>query len=180
MKLVDRVKQLNKDELIYIGSKSAYFFIGYPDEFLQREKELTKEWFNKFSDAYDRASRALEIHEEKKPKEGETQKQRVQNLRTRQIEDRVISYEELYNNWLSRKKSLEKTLKSTSKYMDRFKPFSQRTIKEEYKRIQLGENSGNVIIIKGYEVGNYWLASDLKKKTIVIEDEEEYEEEFDE
>ena len=50
MKLVDRVKQLNKDELIYIGSKSAYFFIGYPDEFLQREKELTQYGVTTLSD----------------------------------------------------------------------------------------------------------------------------------
>lgn len=170
MKLIDRIRELNKDELVYIGSKSAYFFIGYPDDFLKNEKKLTREWFNKFSDAYSRAERAIELHNMNKPEVGKDKVNKVQNLRTRQIEEVVIPYETLLKNWETRDKALQQTLKSASKAMDRFKSFPERNIIEEYHRID--PNDGTVLIVKGYEVGNFWFYKDTFKKNVVIDNEE--------
>ena len=48
--------------------------------------------------------------------------------------------------------------------MVKFKSFRDRKIIESYHRID--PNDGTIIIIKGNEVGGYWVLSDTKKAEI--------------
>ena len=99
MKLIDEVKKLNQDELVYIGAKSAFIFVGTPKEFLKYHEELTMIWYKKLQQYKRNAENNIKNHEKVKPEEGKSVTQRIQNIRTRKIEDVIIPYETLIKQW---------------------------------------------------------------------------------
>ena len=160
MKLLERVKQLNKNELVCIGSKSAFFFIGYPDEFIKQEQYLTEVWQKKL-DCYLKVSmRAVENHEKEKPDQNKVVYQKKQDIFTGKIYNKQIDYDKLLKDWQKRHESLKKTVKFNQKACSSFKPFADRKVLEEYRSCH---NKDNIIICSGQESGNYWLHSEYKK-----------------
>lgn len=178
MRLRSALKELNNDELVYIGSKSAFFFVGHPQEFLEQADEISNAWHMKFLHFEQNAQKALENHQFIKPRNGKNAIRKIYNVSTRKNEDIVVSYKDLMKEWERRYKSLQKTYDNVKHTVENFKPFLDRTVKDQYRRI---DESGTIIIIRGQEVGQCWTHKDYltKGKQITIdssEDEEESEE----
>ncbi len=173
MTLEKKLGQLNNDELIYIGSKSAFFFIGSVDEFRDRHYSVQMEWKKKLQANLESANNKIEIHMKKKPEEGKDEVKEFKNFLTGKMEEVRTSYEELYKDWEAHLNNLIKYREACKNHLAKFKPFMKRQVKESYHRID--PDDGTVIIIRGGEVGNYWFLSDVKKKYIgEYDDEQDY------
>lgn len=175
MRLRSALKELNNDELVYIGSKSAFFFVGHPQDFLEQADEISNMWHMKFLHFEQNAQKALENHQFIKPRVGKNVIRKIYNVSTRKNEDIVVPYKDLMKEWDKRYESLQKTYNNIQKTVENFKPFLDRTIKYQYKRI---DESGTVIIIRGSEVGQCWTHKDyLTKGNIITIDSDESESE---
>lgn len=173
MILETKLEQLNNDELIYIGSKSAFFFIGTVKEFKERYYSIQMQWKNKFQAAVQSAENKVNAHMEKKPIEGLDKVDHVRNYFTGKLETIVTPYEKLKKDWDVHYINLNRSYETSKKNLEKFKPFMKRTVIESYHRID--PQDGTVIIIKGREVGNYWFLSDTKKTYIgEYDDEQDY------
>ena len=164
MNLNDRLQEFNNDELVYIGSRSAFFFIGTSKEFYEQEYRLNRKWKQKYVDSLRNAETKLTMHIEKKPEEGKDLIQTYKDLFTHKTTTIVTPYDKLLKDWEKRKAELERQKEKASKSIDKFKSFRDRKVIESYHRID--PNDGTVIIIKGNEVGGYWVLSDTKKAEI--------------
>lgn len=178
MRLKSALEKLNNDELVYIGSKSAFFFVGHPQEFLEQAEEISNLWYEKLLHSEHNAQRNLENHSFIKPKEGKDGIKNIYNVSKRKHENVVIPYADLIREWNRKHKALQNSLDNLHTAIENFKPFLDRVVKEETRRI---DESGTIIIIRGQEVGQCWTHKDYltKGKQITIdssEDEEESEE----
>lgn len=172
MKLINRVQELNKDELVYIGSKSAYFFIGYPKDFIENESELSKQWLQRFTNSYAKVLEKFDTHQDMKPKIGKSAIQKIVNIKTHKTEEVEIPYDKLNDVWTKKNNDLMKSIQSLQKTISKFVPIGDRNVKEEYRRM---DNTGTVLIVSGKEVGSMWFYSDNHKTTIYEYDEDEEE-----
>lgn len=175
MRLKSALEKLNNDELVYIGSKSAFFFVGHPQEFIEQAEEISNLWYSKFLQSEHNAQRNLENHSFVKPKEGKDITKNIYNVSKRKHEDIVIPYKDRIREWNRKHKALQRSLDNLHTSIENFKPFLDRVVKEEYRRI---DEKGTIIIIRGQEVGQCWTHNDYltKGKQITIETEEESEE----
>lgn len=174
MRLKSALEKLNKDELVYIGSKSAFFFIGYPQDFINQCDEISTMWFKKYERAKNNAYKALTAHETAKPPVGANGFKQIYNVSKRMKENISVPYEVLLDQWSKRHKSLQTTYNTTCASLEKFKPFMERVVKEEYKRI---DNTGTVIVIRGNESGMFWTYNEyLKKHNMSLEELEKEEE----
>ena len=173
MRLQSALNELNNEELVYIGSKSAFFFIGHPQEFIEQAEDISAMWIRKCEKAKDKAYNNLIAHEEVKPKVGVNGVKQIYNVTTRKKENVPVPYEELYKKWQQREASLKKTLENAEMAFEKFKPFLERVVKDSYKRI---DGTGTVVIIRGSEVGNFWTYQEYLKKHIMTLEELEAEE----
>ena len=168
MNLLEAVKKLNNDELVYIGSRSAFFFIGYPDEFISRCDAISREVFSELEDRKTNATNKLRWHMNAKPEEGKDKVIKTPNPFGKDKEE-VIPYETLKKSWDKRKEVLDNTLAQVNKSIERYVPLRDRKIKEQYRRIEDAkrpQEKGTIIIIHGYEVGRLWFYDDRFKKHI--------------
>ena len=173
MRLKSALKELNQDELVYIGSKSAFFFVGYPQDFINKADDISALWLKKYEKAKNNAYKALITHEEQKPPVGVDGFKQIYNVSKRRKENIPVSYEVLLDQWNKKHKSLQTTYETTCVSLEKFKPFIERTVKEEYRRI---DNTGTVIIIRGNEAGAFWTYNEyLKKQNMSLEELEEEE-----
>ena len=160
MKLLERVQQLNKNELVCIGSKSAFFFIGYPDDFLKQEEYLSNIWEKKLQSYLKVSIKNVEHHLKDKPNPDSVSFRKMQDIYTGKLYNKQIDYEELLADWDKKHKSLEKTVAYNQKSCDKFKRFAERKVLEEYKSCN---GRDNIIICSGNESGTYWLYKEYKK-----------------
>ena len=147
---------MNNDELVYIGSRSAFFFIGYPDEFINRVDGINQEIFNDLSRKHRNATNAIKNHEDTKPEEGQDKVVRNVNTFTKKVEEQVIPYSILISAWKKRKDHLEKNLSVLNKAVEKYVPIKDRKVKETYRRIPDAKKSqeiGTIVIVQGYEIG---------------------------
>ena len=170
MRLLEQVKQLNKDELVCIGSKSAFFFIGYPNEFIEQEERLSEEWKRKLQGYHKASIRSVELHMNDKPNPDKFIIKKMQDIYTGRLFDKKIGYEELFKEWDKKHKSLQKTVEYNKRACDGFKRFADRKVLEVYKSCN---DRDNIILCSGQESGNYWLHKEYKtiQRTMIYENE---------
>lgn len=173
MRLKSALNELNNDELVYIGSKSAFFYIGHPQEFIEESDNISVLWLKKYEKSKNNAYKALITHEAQKPPVGVDGFKQIYNVSKRRKENVPVSYETLLDQWNKRHKSLQNTYASTCTALEKFKPFMERVVKEQYRRI---DNTGTVIILRGNESGAFWTYNEyLKKHNMSLEELEEEE-----
>lgn len=151
MKLIDLINKLNGDELVFIGSKSAFFFIGYPKDFIAEEEKLNKEWFETYTNGITRTEKYIEKHLAEEPHEGDME--RVKNFKTGKVELKPIDYNVLYKKWKDKLQTYINTCTAYKRNADTFKNFSQRNVLESYRNI---DNNATIINVEGYEVARFW------------------------
>lgn len=173
MTLEEKLEQLNNDELIYIGSKSAFFFIGTVKDFKDNHKKLQSDWKKKFDNNLVASERRIKFHMAKKPAIDQKVVKMFRDLATGKIEEAVTPYDKLYEDWKSHLDGLERYRTISQKQVDKFKPFMKRKVVESYHR--LDREDGVVIIIKGYESGAFWMLGDTKKKPseVIVDSEDD-------
>lgn len=119
--LIDEIRRLPEDTLLYIGSRSNFLWIGQQRFAVQAMNELSQIRFEKVKDALDHA-------------------QRLYNKAVLNNKRRDISYN-------------ADELRKARNRIDDFVPFTERKVKEVYRRETDG---GTVIIIEGNEQGTFW------------------------
>ena len=153
MKLKDKIKELDPNELVCISAKSAYFFIGYPDDFFKQLDHLNKKWKASCENSIATMEKKLRIANE------EYNKMCVQ---------------------VGNDKTFEKSLKKANKAVsdavinlerakernERFKPFENRRVTEVYRSLY---NDKTIIHVTGDEHGPYWVYSEVLKKKHTLE-----------
>ena len=149
MKLGDYLALKKPSCRLYIGSKSAFFFIGTLDE-IDMLRPICKSYYQKFKKCYEVATGDVkkyndeideltnQILEKKHNKEDYAEEDEdygiaLKNLH--QAEDRVIFYE---------------------KALATFLPFEDRDVVYIYKKDTMADEIGLAIKIKGFEEGKYW------------------------
>lgn len=170
MKLIDKVKELNQDELVYIGSKSAFIFIGTPTEFLEQHEELSLRIFKRFKVFKKNTENAIKYHEKSKPNPNTVVKQKIQDIKTRRIKEVDVPYDSLLKKWEERRDNLIKTYNATENNIGRFVPLERRIVKEQYPRID--NPNSTVLIITGNEVGISWTKKDYDERGLMSDHKE--------
>ncbi len=180
MTLEKAVKQF-KDDTLYIGSKSAFFFIGTNKEFEKEVKELSKYWKEKHKDTLANSKYVLQLHMKNKPKPGDKQYKKLTDFTHGGTYTKVIEYEELLKIWEAKKLALEKTIERNKNILKTFTSFDKRELLHCYRRI---DGDGLVLVVEGYEIAKFWFKSEWDRykrgdKVIIIGEGEAYEEELD-
>ena len=168
MNLIELLNSLDDEKDVYIGSKSAYFFMDKPSVFIEEIKEYDYTWQGKFYQTWKSSIGRLEAHKQMKPIEGETQVKSVWENGNKV--EKTFEYTELIDAWTKRLDALETNAKMWKKQLDEFKPFEEREVKEAYLNIN---KTAIIIIIEGYESGKFWLKSEWNRfkngETVIID-----------
>jgi len=157
MRLIDKVEKLNEEELIYIGSKSAFFFIGYPKDFIALNDKLNDSWKARFKHSVEVADKKTDWVYRGKPKEGTTEQRKAHNFETGKPFIREVTYEELLGEWEERFKAQSKYAEEARQKFDTFKQFEEREIVDCYRTL---DNKGTILIVTGEEASNFWFYSE--------------------
>lgn len=176
MKLKTKIKDLDKKELVYIGSKSGFIFIGYPEDFEKEVDELnTKHLKNFKTTLYNVGSRYNTLYNNK-PNEGKHEIIKVWS--NGRCVEKEVDYAFLIKRWKDKLNQLEETKSRYEEMVDTFRDFRERDVLDCYRNI---DNNGTILIVSGNECGRFWFYSDVlkSKKGIKIESDIEEDEEYD-
>jgi len=160
-KLTELVKAGN-NKIVSIGSQSGFFFIGYPQEFLEQEEEYNKRWELAFKQSVAAATTAYNNCVKSPPDPDREIKRKERDPKTNRMTDMVVPIEILEKEWKQKCDNLEIAMQRANMKVNKFKPFGKREVKECYPGLN---DDKEVIIIKGYEVGRYWMKSEFDKDT---------------
>lgn len=177
MNLIEQIKILNNDEDVYIGSKSAFFFIGKPEEFIRDIDSLDKQLYDMAVRRVSSSKARITTHKNSKPKKDKKEVRRVWVDCKRVV--KVLEYEDLLKLWENRLKILENTLKNNIKLVENYKHLNKRKVKDVYRNI---DNNANIVIVEGEEASRFWFKSEWERykngeKLFIYEDDEEEEDE---
>lgn len=160
MKLKTQLLQLNSDENVCIGSRSGFFFIGKPQTFLDNESVFNEKWYKTFSSSVRTASVAYENLLLAPPDKDKKVTKKEHDFRTGKTNEVTVPYEEVMKDYHDKLQQLQDNISACSKRVERFKPFSERAVRECYRNI---DNNANVIIVKGDEMAAFWTRKEFKK-----------------
>ena len=173
MKLKDKLTTLNPKEDVYIGSKSAYFFIGTPEEFTKTQAELYIHWHRVYEDRLRNAKAKLELHKTLKPKPS---KEPVTKLVWEHGESvrKELTYDEVLKSWEKKHTEIEKQIEHAQELLDGYKYFGSREIRHIYRNLH---NDATIIIVEGEESARFWFKSEWERyqKTGKLYDNEDVE-----
>jgi len=153
MKLKDKIKELDPNELVCISAKSAYFFIGYPDDFFKQLDMLNKKWKQSCENSIKAMETKLRVAREEYNKMSvqcgnDAVFKKTLDKANKRISDAVINLE----------KAKERN--------ERFKPFEDRRVTEVYRSLY---NDKTIVHVTGDEHGPFWVYNEVLKKKHLIE-----------
>ena len=181
MTLFEQLDALNPNEDVFIGSKSAFFFIGKPEEFENAVYDLDKQWYANFKTRIKSAQNKIASHKATKPKED--MKPVVKKMwdadagKNAEVE---LKYEYFYTLWHKKLEEYQRQVAHAKEMFVRFKPFSGREVKEVYRNIA---DDATIVIVEGDEAARFWFKSEYERfkltgKVFDDSDIEEYDKEF--
>lgn len=177
MKLIDKIQSLDDNEDVYIGSKSAFFFIGKPSEFMEELYSIDTQLYDMAVRRVIGSKARLTTHKNSKPKKGMSEVKRVW-VDCNKV-NKVFTYDELIVKWEEKLKILENTVKSNIQLVDTYKHLKDREVKESYRNI---DNNANIVVVEGEESARFWFKSEWDRykngeNIFIYEDDEEEEDE---
>ena len=158
--LSDILKELDPDEIVFLGSHSSFFDVNQAKVFMDEsyiEKlsaKLLKNWNDSVSNAKNELLRLLLSP----PKWSYPIDILTSQLEKR--EDEIKKYLEIFPGWIKRVNQKMASLRNLEDCLARYLPIEKRAVKSVYKRIQ---GDGTVIIISGDEAGDYWFLEEKRK-----------------
>lgn len=159
MTLQQALRQFNSEEVLYIGSKSAYFFIGTMNQLNEEIDKLNLEWEKYYKDSLESYKHRVDFLLAHPPKPNTIIKKKVW-IDGRHIEQEY-NYEEQLKMYNERLKSDKSSIKTAEIYLKAWKPFEEREVSHVYRTLN---KDGLIIIVKGYECGDYWMYSEAERK----------------
>lgn len=158
MTVKQRIKKADDNEIFCIGSQTGFVFIGNKEEFKRDIGGINDECVKTLVSAKNNALRS----KTKYMRDGG---------RTR-ICDRYgtrvdVSWQKCIDNLYQGLLRAERTYWKLKDYLLNYKPFENRKIKDEYKRVLDG---ATVLVVDGVECGAYWFDYEYKSKKGVQED----------
>ena len=172
MTLEEMLNNLNQNEDVYIGSKSAFIFMDTPEVFFNMRVEINDLWRRKFQSTVEKSTMTLENIKSNPPKEDDTSLREVWIAGHKSIKN--FSYEDLLDEWKTRIERIEANLNNSKKQLEEFIPFEQREVIMSYRNI---DNTATIIIIPGYESGKFWMKSEwiryMNGEDVIVEESEE-------
>ncbi len=176
MKLFEKLKTLNPEEDVYIGSKSAFFYIGKPDGFNKTVSELDLHWYKTFSNRIKSAQVKLDNYKATKPSPNMTPiTRKVWDTELGKNVETELKYEHFLAIWEKRVKEYENQVEHAMEVFSKFKPFNAREVKQSYRNI---DDTANIVIVEGEESSRFWFKSEYEtycKTGKLYEDEEDFE-----
>ena len=151
--LVTKLLNEHPEDDIYLGSKSAFFFIGTPAELLLNLQDLNDQYFNYFKVGLEKSDKKILELLNTCPDSDIVKKKGKLEVR--------ITYHAAYRQW---KGELAEALKKSCHFDDcigRFEPMASRKVRDF--RFRQNKDEGRIIVVTGDETGNYWMKSDLNK-----------------
>lgn len=151
--LTKAIDAMKEDTVIFVGSKTNYFFIGTKEEFY---RDLDKiEAFCK------------EFVERSYYQSAETWEQNVlAGLPSRADFDSDHDWKEAAKRTVTALNNAQQLMQHYEKEYGKYKPVIDRGTVEEYERTQ---GDGHVIIVSGIEIGKYWFRSEYQKANAIKE-----------
>lgn len=159
MTLQQALKQFNSEEILYIGSKSAFFFIGTMNQLNEEIHSLNNEWEQYYKDSLTANQKQLNYSLTNPPKPNTVIKKKVW-IDGRHIE-KEYSYEEQVQMYNEKIKSEKASVNTSEKYLKAWKPFENREVLHVYRTIN---KDGLIINVKGYESGDFWMRTEAERK----------------
>lgn len=146
--VLNYLREMEPETILYIGSQSAYFLIGTPEECLNLIDRVSEEYFELFENnvmiAKEKLSGIL-------PK--------IKNIEKAAIsgKNNLMEFAQELNRLAVMEIQAVKDVSYAVKNVDLFTPMRGREIKDSYVK---EVDSGIAIIIDGYERGKYWFKSE--------------------
>lgn len=156
MKLKTYLKN-NPDKTFFIGSKSAYFFIGNLETFENDFQGINEKYITIFQTSIRDAENLLKRLEKEGEPTGDVIKESFFNGKPK---IRKIPYEQAVKDYyalIERKKDL---INKYTDYLKNYIPIEDREIIETYSKTCLGDGEG--ILIDGLEEGRFWLKEEYE------------------
>lgn len=143
--LDDTVKSYGKDDVLYIGSQSGFFFIGDKTEYEKRIDDISSKYETALASRLSAAQKDFENMTDKllylKKAESET----------------IIEYADRVQRTGKEYKRLHSLLPKIKEEKENFTALRTREVKDSYSKEVEG---GFAIIIEGNEIGGYWMKSE--------------------
>lgn len=180
MKLNEKIRNMEEDEKICVGSGSAFFYIGPARNFFKDIDEINDMQMKKTQKNLQSVTNQVEKYLETKPSVDEKYVEKYWDFDENVFKERTVPYEEIYAKWEKKYIKLSRTLERDKDFVDNFTNFETREIKEVYKNI---DNDATIIIVEGKEQGRFWLKNEYrhyKDCGCIPEDEEEIDKEDEE
>lgn len=155
MKLVEFLKTVDKDEYIYLGAASGFLWIGLPDEIIEKLPWLDEDYIERNKESIKRNAWKIKDIE-------------------KQIDDTEASVRDAdQRRRLLRRMNLElarayKREKALNEYAEKRIPFGEREVRDVYRR-RIVEPAGTVVLVKGREIGDYWMLEEVLNREGVRE-----------
>lgn len=158
MKLKTQLLQLNSEEDVCIGSRSAFFFIGKPQVFLDNEHIFNDKWYKTFVNSVRTATIAYNNLLASPPDKEAKVTRKEHDFKTGKTMEVVVPFEDVVKDYNDKLNQLQDNIKSSNKRIEKFKPLSERTVRECYRSI---DNDKTIILVKGDEMANFWLKKEF-------------------
>lgn len=174
MLLLDKLKTLDKNEDVYIGSKSAFFYMDKPDLFENMIDELDGKFKYNFAKSIKSAEYKIEMHKPLKPTKGARENRIVYENGKRVLKQ--LTYKDLLELWQERLNKLQSNLKRAKRNYDEYKDLKDRKVIDCYKSIN---GDATIVIVEGREASRFWFKSEyerFKKGEVILIDSDEEEE----
>lgn len=153
MQLKRAIERMDDKTIIFIGSKTNFFFIGTKSEWY-RDQEAIENWCSRFTK--NEAVLARESWE----------KTIYSGLPVRSNFANYDSWAKAAFDAVTNLGNTQRRLINSKRALKDYRPVQDRQIVEEYDRIVPDEDPGRIFIINGSEVGLYWTREEYKTKKI--------------
>lgn len=160
MKLKERLKQLG-DEFVYIGSYSAFFYIGKASDAFKFLKKASDNFEKDEKAKRELALSAIETYESRRESAMEKvdyYKERLKNAKKGEDKD---FYKYALKSWNLKIKKMDDSHERNKRRVDpankppKRTPYLEREIKEEYERRWISPR-GKIIVVEGDEFGMFY------------------------
>lgn len=153
MQLKKAIERMDDKTIIFIGSKTNFFFIGTKSEWY-RDQEAIENWCSRFTK--NEAVLARESWE----------KTIYTGLPARSNFATYDSWADAAFVAITTLGNAQKRLINSERSLKEYRPVQERQIVTEYDRTVPDEDPGRIFIINGSEVGLYWTRREYQSKKI--------------
>lgn len=161
MTLQKALRQFNSEEVLHIGSKSAFFFIGTMNQLNDEIEELNKDWETHYRETLKSSKITLNNMLNNPPKPDVVVKKMV--WKDGRHFEKTFSYEEQVDIYNAKIATCKSSIETAEKQYKAWKPFEEREVLHVYRTIN---KDGLIIILKGYESGDLWFKEEAERQRL--------------